>query len=447
MPSEYDFLLPYSRYSRSLRRTGRGWRMALLAAAFGAGVVSTALIVALPLRPFTPDDRASHKAARSAANTTFGATSGQADPPRPSRALTPDAPVESTAQSTSSSPPKPAAKPAEPHAPTRTARQAERAAPSITGADEPVPQPRPRPLALAKEQPAAPVESATASAPAPAGAAAEKPTATPSTDGAVAPMGNDRPSVSEPAVASRDAVRASASGETAPQSHSDGRARAERRRAKSERTIAARSEPVEKPAPRTGERPPAAQSADGAAVPPVPPDNDRPAAAPAANDRPSLSEAAVANHDSETAAASAETAPQSHGDRRVGAEPRRARSERNDATRQERRELSRQEQRRIARTRDDQEQRQYRSVVRTRDDDYGREFVDSYGGREFVDAYGGREGREFVDAYGVRHVILSRRGERSRVATDTDRDRVSAFESGWRPRRFFIFGPSADDDE
>ena len=435
MPSEYDFLLPYSRYSRSLRRTGRGWRMALLAAAFGAGVVSTALIVTLPLRPFTPDDGASQKAAKSAANTTSGATSGQADPPRPSRALTPDAPVESTAQSTSSSPPKPAAKPAEPHAPTRTARQAERAAPSITGADEPVPQPRPRPLALAKEQPAAPVESATASAPAPAGAAAEKPTATPSTDGAVAPMGNDRPLVSEPAVASRDAVRAPASGETAPQTRSDGRASAERRRAKSERTVAARSEPAEKPAPRAGERPAAAQSTDGAAVPPG---NDRPAAAPAGNDRPSLSEAAVANHDSETAAASAETAPQSHGDRRVGAEPRRARSERNDATRQERRELSRQEQRRIARTRDDQEQRQYRSVVRTRDDD---------GGREFVDAYGGREGREFVDAYGVRHVILSRRGDRSRVATDTDRDRVSAFESGWRPRRFFIFGPSADDDE
>jgi len=344
MPSEYDFLLPYSRYSRSLRRTGRGWRMALLAAAFGAGVISTALIVALPLRPFTPDDGASHKAGKSAANTTSGATSGQADPPRPSRALTPDAPTESTAQSTSSSPPKPAAKPAEPHVPTRTAMQAERAAPSITGADEPVPQPRPRPLALAKEQHAAPVESATASAPAPAGAA-EKPTATRSTDGAVPPVGNDRPAVSEPAVASRD---------------------------------------------------------------------------------------------SETAAASGETAAQSHGDRHAGTERRRARSERNYATRQDRRELSRQEQRRIARTRDDQEQRQYRSVVRARDDD---------GGREFVDAYGGREGREFVDAYGVRHVILSRRGDRSRMATDTDRDRASAFESGGRPRRFFIFGPSADDDE
>src|SRR5262249_38588909 len=339
MPSEYDFLLPYSRYSRSLRRTGRGWRMALLAAAFGAGVVSTALIVALPLRPFTPDDRASHKAARSAANTTFGATSGQADPPRPSPALTPDAPA-----ATSSSTPRPAGKPAEPHAPTRTAMQAERASPSITGADEPVPQPRPRPLALAKEQPAAPAESATASAPAPAGAA-EKPTATRSTDGAVPPVGNDRPSGSRPAVASRDA---------------------------------------------------------------------------------------------ETAAASGETAAQSHGDRHAGTERRRARSERTYGTRQDRRELSRQEQRRIARTRDDQEQRQYRSVVRARDDD---------GGRDFVDAYGGREGREFVDAYGVRHVILSRRGDRSRMATDTDRDRASAFESGWRPRRFFIFGPSADDDE
>src|SRR5262244_640253 len=115
MPSEYDFLLPYSRYSRSLRRTGRGWRMALLAGAFGAGVVSTTLIVALPLRPFTHDDGTSDKAGKSAAN---------------------------------SSPPKLAAKPAEPHAPTRTAMQAERAAPSITGADEPVPQPRPRPLAL-----------------------------------------------------------------------------------------------------------------------------------------------------------------------------------------------------------------------------------------------------------------------------------------------------------
>ena len=429
MPSEYDFLLPYSRYSRSLRRTGRGWRMALLAGAFGAGVVSTTLIVALPLRPFTHDDGTSDKAGKSAANRTSGATSAQPEPPRPSRAVTPDTPAEST----NSSPPKLAAKPAEPHAPTRTAMQAERAAPSITGADEPVPQPRPRPLALGKEQPAAPVESATASAPAPAGAAAEKPTATPSTDGAVAPMGNDRPSVSEPAVASRDAVRASASGETAPQSHSDGRARAERRRAKSERTIAARSEPVEKPAPRTGERPPAAQSADGAAVPPVPPDNDRPAAAPEGNDRPPVSEPAVASRDSETAPASGEAAAQSHADRRAGAERRRARSERSYATRQERRELSRQEQRRIARTRDDQEQPQYRSVVRTRDDDYGREFVDSYGGREFV------------DAYGVRRVILSRRGDRSRVAADAYGDRARAFEGGWRPRRFFMFGPFDDE--
>src|SRR5215475_14149355 len=160
MPSEYDFLLPYSRYSRSLRRTGRGWRMALLAGAFGAGVVSTTLIVALPLRPFTHDDGTSDKAGKSAANRTSGATSAQPEPPRPSRAVTPDTPAEST----SSSPPKLAAKPAEPHAPTRTAMQAERAAPSITGADEPVPQPRPRPLALGKEQPAAPVESATASA-------------------------------------------------------------------------------------------------------------------------------------------------------------------------------------------------------------------------------------------------------------------------------------------
>src|SRR5262247_3567880 len=418
MPCEYDFLLPYSRYSRSLRRTGRGWRMALLAGAFGAGVVSTTLIVALPLRPFTHDDGTSDKAGKSAANRTSGATSAQPEPPGPSRAVTPDTPAEST----NSPPPKLAAKPAEPHAPTRTAMQAERAAPSITGADEPVPQPRPRPLALGKEQPAAPVESATASAP--AGAAAEKPTATPSTDGAVAPMGNDRPSVSEPAVASRDAVRAPASGETAPQSHSDGRARAERRRAKSERTIAARSEPAEKPAPRTGERPPAAQSADGAAVPPVPPDNDRPAAAPAGNDRPPVSEPAVASRDSETAAAGAETAPQSHGDRRASTERRRARSARSYATRQERRELSRQEQRRIARTRDDQEQPQYRSVVRTRDDDYGREFVDSYG---------------------VRRVILSRRGDRSRVAADAYGDRARAFEGGWRPRRFFMFGPFDDE--
>ncbi|MFL6805609.1 MAG: hypothetical protein ACJ8FM_16635, partial [Xanthobacteraceae bacterium] len=44
MPSEYDFLLPYS---RGLRRTGR---LILVGAAFVAGVASTALIVALPLR-------------------------------------------------------------------------------------------------------------------------------------------------------------------------------------------------------------------------------------------------------------------------------------------------------------------------------------------------------------------------------------------------------------
>jgi hypothetical protein len=65
-----------------------------------------------------------------------------------------------------------------------------------------------------------------------------------------------------------------------------------------------------------------------------------------------------------------------------------------------------------------------------------------------------RDGREFVDSHGVRRIILPRawsertpvgieRGyigsERSRVAADTADDR------GWRPRRFFIFGPPDDD--
>ena len=40
MPSEYDFLLPYSRYSRSLRPTGRGRKIFLLASTFAAGVLS-----------------------------------------------------------------------------------------------------------------------------------------------------------------------------------------------------------------------------------------------------------------------------------------------------------------------------------------------------------------------------------------------------------------------
>lgn len=47
MPSEYDFLLPYS---RGLRRTRRAL---LVGTAFAAGVASTALIIALPLRSVT----------------------------------------------------------------------------------------------------------------------------------------------------------------------------------------------------------------------------------------------------------------------------------------------------------------------------------------------------------------------------------------------------------
>ena len=45
MPSEYDFLLPYSRRAR------RAGRAALIAGVFGLGVACTALVIALPMRP------------------------------------------------------------------------------------------------------------------------------------------------------------------------------------------------------------------------------------------------------------------------------------------------------------------------------------------------------------------------------------------------------------
>src|SRR5262249_42147234 len=87
MPSEYDFLLPYS---RGLRRTGR---LALISAAFIAGVASTALIIALPLRPVSndkvaTDDKASvqatdEKASIQAQKTAPTVSSEKAAPPVP----------------------------------------------------------------------------------------------------------------------------------------------------------------------------------------------------------------------------------------------------------------------------------------------------------------------------------------------------------------------------
>ena len=113
----------------------------------------------------------------------------------------------------------------------------------------------------------------------------------------------------------------------------------------------------------------------------------------------------------DTSVARAETTA-SRDDKRASSERRRTRGERSYATRPEQRDLPRQE-RRLARTRDDE------------------------------------DGREFVDAHGVRHIILSRRGERSErgeLFAESGRDR-GGLDGLFRPRRFFIFGPPVDDDE
>jgi len=148
------------------------------------------------------------------------------------------------------------------------------------------------------------------------------------------------------------------------------------------------------------ENPAAPPETDGATVATgndeLPTDRDSVAAAPAAA--------------GDTSVARAEPTA-SRDDKRASSERRRTRGERSYATRREQRELSRQE-RRLARTRDDE--------------DDGR-------------------GREFVDAHGVRHIILSRRGERGEMLADSGRDRgLGGF---FRPRRFFIFGPPMDEDD
>src|SRR5215217_3954198 len=112
MPSEYDFLLPYSRSFR------RAWRGLLVAGAFVAGVGCTALIIALPLRSVghdkvvsTADGKGEQRAAKgdktasAPAKTASSAT--HQEPPRPTRDVKPEKPTDRTAQSTAGTATKP----------------------------------------------------------------------------------------------------------------------------------------------------------------------------------------------------------------------------------------------------------------------------------------------------------------------------------------------------
>lgn len=401
MPSEYDFLLPYSRYSRPLRREGRARRMVLLAGAFGAGALATALIIALPLGPIRHTSGGKAERADKVATTATPAqppapTSTQPaaqEPQRPARAVGANNPPEAVGaskrreaatESAASAPARPTTestvaaydRPRETTglAGPATAPPTAPSSPPPVGATDAIPEPRPRSLALVSLPPAPPSEGGANSNP---GTLAEPPAQKP----AAAP---------DAAITERPA----------PRTRRQAASRSERRAAIRSETPAA-----EKPANRISETL-AATSGDGPAA--------------TSSDKPVRSEAVATSRDGvtpggETAAARSEAAQPRSEQRTARSDRRRVRDERAYISRPDPR---RYHERRIARTRDDS---------RVRDD--------------------WRDGREFVDSHGVRRIILPRswspvgseRGyigsERGRVATDTADDR------GWRPQRFFIFGP------
>jgi hypothetical protein len=384
MPSEYDFLLPYSHYSRPLRREGRARRMLLLAGAFGVGALATALIIALPLRPISQTSGGKAERADKVATTATSAqppapTSTQPpaqEPQRPARAVGANPPEavgaskrrEAATESAASAPAKatterPVAVSDRPRETTGLAPPAAPSSPPTVGATDAIPEPRPRSLALISLPPAPPSAGGANSSP---GTLAEPPAQKP----AAAP---------DAAITERPATRTRR--QAAP---------------RSERSVATSSETpaTERHANRSSETLAAASG-------------DSPAATSTSRES--------ATPSGETAAARSEAAQPRSEQRTARSDRRRIRNERAYMSRPEPR---RYQERRIARTRDDS---------RVRDD--------------------WRDGREFVDSYGVRRIILPRgwspvgseRGhigsERGRVAADTADDR------GWRPRRFFIFGP------
>jgi hypothetical protein len=454
MPSEYDFLLPYS---RGLRRTGR---LLMVGGAFVAGVAATALIVVLPLRPLsndkvvdaspekvvTQDAKATNGAARNDAAASKAAKDKVATPteknaastahaqqqpsPQPRSAAT-EKPAERTTGSsgtwtdtqTVASPANLADRPRETTAAAAPANPSGAAPmPSPAGQAEPAPGAA-NPGGVASNDPVMSDQAASQSNEQPKVNGSEAAVAASSAlsgEEPVARTGDQTSAKSKAALARGDAAPARAITEkvvpTPEKNESSGPARSDRSLSRtrdkpaptaphSERTAAISSPPAAEAAEkaaRSSERHVVARGKDKpvASSDPATSTRDAPPPSDVGDQAQGRSEKQASREKAEPATAS-EPAPRRRAERA--------------GTQERRHTVRRQEPRQDARG-----QTQERRYARSRDEQDG--------------------GREFVDDQGVRHIILPRRAsERS--------DRTMAFEEPARPRRFFLFPPFGLDDD
>jgi hypothetical protein len=389
MPSEYDFLLPYS---RGLRRTGR---LMLVGAAFVAGVASTVLIVALPLRQVSNDkvtassaetanpvNRGEKTATATDKNTAPPAQPQQKPAPQP-RVAEANKPVDRTTGSTGTWTDTQAAADSNATSPDRPRETTALAAPTAKPTTaSPPPAPSPHAVPNPATSPAA-------------GAVTNDPSAT--------------ANIEQPAASSGEAAiadSAAASGERPAARTSETPAARHKRKPSGTSVTSEQAAMISDASPVETREKPASRTSDSRRS------KDKPSSGPFSASGSTMPAAETEQSQPREQASREKIAPTSEpassrrSERAATRERHRARDERDFATRRQEPRGDTQE-RRFARTRDNQD-----------------------------------SGREFVDDRGVRHIILPRRSSERY-------DSTMAFDEPVRSRRFFLFpfGLGRDDDD